>query len=220
MAFKKFNPCSPCCTEVGCSYNLYPSSGSDFLDEAEFYYGLNYEVGEEFYNPVAEEYQTRTISDFEVLVMRTRSGLAPHYGYTELLTFLDRGRTIFLFSDYIGAPGVYSGPDYVSAAGMLSSLGASSLSVSPGRLHMTPDIGYYPNIAPENNLNEDIDEFWVAGASSVSGGFTILESYQGIIMVGMNIGSGTGKLLLAGDGNGEWQVITDAICNIRGQAIS
>jgi len=224
MSFSRFSV--GCCCDDHCEVLIYPVAGPAGIfggtgNETNFYFGLNTKVGDEFYNPIINKTEIRTTREFEVLVIRTLVGRSPNYGYENILEFIDRGKTVIVMTDYVGQPGIYRGVDYVNGAGVLASLGASSLSISPGRFHLPPSTGTFANLAfGTNNLNADYESFYIAGASAVAGGLTILQSQKATIMVGFSTGPNNGKILLTGDGNGNFQEIANRLCKLRGVAIS
>lgn len=142
------------------------------IAESNFYYALNTPKGEDSFNPVTGLTYQQDLSDIGVLILGHLSICSwepVHFGNSEFVKFLDRGKTIVITGEWRDCfRGVYS-PGYPSGFSVTNAL-MSAFGVR-GMSWMNPDVFRYgcqtmTNRAEKNNLNKNVN-FWGLGGSNL-----------------------------------------------------
>lgn len=199
--------------------------GNGSIAESNDYYSLNKPYYVPFVNPYTGSTLTNTPSgirypECDVLILHgSLAVLSPLFGTSEFVTFLGRGKSIFVLTDYVGRPGPIVASDYTAVNATLSAIGAGALTAIADRV-MTIN-ATEPNVLyGTNNLNYNIPTFNMAAACRVSGGMSILASSLALLCVGTTVGSRNGKVLLFADQQLSQSQLILNICETKYQPIA
>ena len=217
-----------CCCKKECLEYYYRHAklgGSGEIAESNSYYSLNKPYYVPFVNPYTGATLTNTplgirYPEFEVLILNgSRAILSPTFGTSEFVIWLERGKSIFVLTDYVGRPGPIVGSDYPVVNAMLNAIGAGALTAIAAKVPTSN--ATEPNVLyGTNNLNHNIPTFNTAFSCVVSGGTPILASSLAVLCVGTTVGSRNGKVLLFADQQLSQQRLILNICETRYQPIA